>query len=259
MTSGLGAQAVAQRLAERLARVLERFGAFLYARVQRTAGVEAALRAEADVHGLRDDVRDHGLECRDGRFLDRLEDRVEDLLLGYLEEPSYDDPRRSRRASDCQLGQSEGERCRRLSRDDFRCEDRQLGDHRDFHADDESGSGIQRDGDDLRHGARVGEIARATGELLPRAVESIDGVAGVLGDHIAGSCDALLLEALYSGREVTPLLGALHQLVFVCRGPVEAHHFKDPFKCARQHQRHGCVPPTGNNSDMYRDKGNEKA
>nr|WP_229894176.1 hypothetical protein [Streptomyces glebosus] len=259
MMSGLGAQAVAQRLPERLPRVLERVGAFLNARVQRTAGVEAALRAEADVHGLRDDVRDHGFECRDGRFLDRLEDRVEDLLLGYLEELSYDDPCRSRRASDCQLGQSEGERCRRLGRDDFRCEDHQLGDHRDFHADDESGSGIQRDGDDLRHGARVGEIARATGELLPRGVESIDGVAGVLGDHIAGSCDALVLEFLHPGREVPPFLGGLHQLVFVCRGPVEPHHFKDPLKCVRQHQRHGCVPPAGINSGMYRDKGNEEA
>ncbi|WP_327701470.1 hypothetical protein OG530_05765 [Streptomyces decoyicus] len=74
-------------------------------------------------------------------------------------------------------------------------------------------------------------------------METVDGIAGVLRQHIAGRLDALMLEVLHPGREIPPLLGGFHQLVLVSRGPVEPEHFKDPLKCVRQHQRHGLRSP----------------
>ncbi|MEJ8646500.1 hypothetical protein WKI65_00050 [Streptomyces sp. MS1.AVA.3] len=62
MVPGLGARTVTQRLGERLPGVLQRIDAFLGALLHRAAGVESVLRIEVHVHGLRDDIRDHGLK-----------------------------------------------------------------------------------------------------------------------------------------------------------------------------------------------------
>ncbi|WP_326622369.1 hypothetical protein OG863_35085 [Streptomyces decoyicus] len=243
MMPGLGPRTVTQRLGERLAGVLERIDAFLGALLHRAAGVEAVLRIEVHVHGLRDDIRDHGLKRRDRGLLGRLQGRVEELLGNFLDDLPHDRTGRGGRRHGRHFGQSEGERRRCLSRDDFRCKDRQLGDHRDFHPDDESGRGVQGGGDGVRGATGVGEVARAARELLPRGVEAVDGVAGVLRQHIARRPDTLMLEILHPGGEIPPLLGGIHQLVLVRRGPVEPEHFKDPLKCVRQHQRHGLRSP----------------
>ncbi|MEV0369797.1 hypothetical protein AB0I10_08220 [Streptomyces sp. NPDC050636] len=151
--------------------------------------------------------------------------------MGYLlEEFAQDHPRGGGRAHRAELGQTQGEWSGGLGCDDLDRQDDQLGDHRHFQPDDEHRRGVHAHGDQLGTLAGVVEVARASGELLPGLVEALDGVAGALGEDVAGGARATGLEGLHISGELAPGVGALHHLVFVACGPFEATHLENPLK-----------------------------
>ncbi|MDC7339112.1 hypothetical protein PQR15_24660 [Streptomyces lydicus] len=127
--------------------------------------------------------------------------------------------------------------------DDFGRQYHQLGDNRDFHADDEAGGRLEGEGDDLRRLTGIVEVARTAAELVPCLAEALDRVAGVLAEHVGRRRDAPRLVPLHLCGERAPHLGALDQLVLVGGGPLEAEHLEDPLKRIRQHHGQGGIPP----------------
>ncbi len=242
--AGPAARAVAQGLGEGLAGVLERLRAGVRAGLGAAADVEALLGPEVHVHALRDGIGDHGLQRGDGGLLDRLDDRLDQGLARFLEDAAHDQTGGLGGARGADFGQAEGEGGGRLSCDDLCRKDRQLGDHRDFHPDDDPGAGVQREGDELGGRTCIVEVAGAVaGELLPGPAEAVDAVTGVGRQHVAGRRDALGLQLLDGVRELPPSVGGLVHLVLVARRPVVAEHFEDPLQPVRQHERHGFHPP----------------
>ncbi|MEV5594408.1 hypothetical protein [Streptomyces sp. NPDC052496] len=225
-----GAGAVAQGLAEGGAGVLQGLLALFVTLLGGAAQVVARLLAEVLLDGLGHQVGDHGFQSGDKGFLGGLQHRLQYLLGHLFEEFAQNQPRGGGRAQRAELGQTQGEGGGGLSRDDLDRQDHQLGDHRNLQPDDEHRRGVQANGDQLGALAGVVEVARAAGELLPGLAEALDGVAGVLGEDVAGGGHATGLETLHIGGELAPGVGALHHLVFVACGPLEATHFENPLK-----------------------------
>ncbi len=238
-----GAGAVAQGLAEGGTGVLQGLLALFVPLLGGPAQVVARLLAEVLLDGLGDQVGDHGFQRGDKGFLGGLQYRLQYLLGHLLEEFAQNQPGGGGRAQRAELGQAQGEGGGGLGRDDLDGQDDQLGDDRHLQPDDEHRRGVQADGDQLGALAGVVEVARAAAELLPGLGEALDGVAGVLGEDVAGGAHATDLEALYVGGELAPGVGAFHHFVFVAGGPLETAHFENPLKCVRQHQSHDEEPP----------------
>ncbi|USA03284.1 hypothetical protein NCG97_25830 [Streptomyces lydicamycinicus] len=241
--SGAAAGAVAEAFAEGFAGVLEGVGGGLLALLGGAAEVVALLRAEVLVDGLGDEVGGHGLQRGDHRLLGRLHDRVKELLGDLLEDPADHLTGGQCGGRAANFGQAEGEGGRGLGRDDFRGQNRQLDDHGDLHADDQRGGGLEGERDDLGRLRGIVEVPRVAGELLPRLAEALDGIAGVLREHIARVGGTPGLMPLHLRREIAPDLRAFQQLVFVRVRPVEAEHVQDPLKRIRQHDRQGGGSP----------------
>ncbi|MFE7894210.1 hypothetical protein [Streptomyces sp. NPDC057412] len=244
--AGLLAQAVADALGERLRALLERV------QTSRTTGLEggtdvvALLSAEADVHRLADEVGDDRLDRRDGRFLHRLHDRLEQSLLQLVEEAADDETGDLGGAEAGDLGQAEGERGGGVRGDDLDCQGDQLGDDRPLGELDEVGAGLQHVCDEERGLGGVAEVAVSAAtavELLVRLDELVDRLTGVVRGDLTGGAVRRAVQLVDLLAELPPHLGTVSELVLVRCRPSVAQHLEHPLELVRQHHRHSRKHP----------------
>ncbi|MER7379999.1 hypothetical protein [Streptomyces lanatus] len=240
-------QTVPHPLRERLRALPKGIDARLAARLDGGADVVAFLRAEADVHGLADEVGDDRLDRRDHGLFQRLDDRLDQGLLELVEDPSDDQPGDLGGAEAGDLGQAEGEGCGGVGGDDLDRQGDQLGDHRplgDLHDD---GAGVQNGRDEERGFGGAAKIAvasaTATVEFLVRLDELVDRFTGVVRGDLARGAVRPGVEPLDLLAELPPLGGAVSELVLVRRRPLVAQHLENPLELVRQHHRHSRKHP----------------
>ncbi|WP_330356492.1 hypothetical protein [Streptomyces chartreusis] len=233
-------QAVADALGEGLRGLLQGVQARLATGLDGGADVVALLGAEADVHGLPDEVGDDRLDRGDRRLLHRLDDRLHQRLLQLVEEAAHDQPCDLGGAETGDLGQTEGEGRGGMRGHDLDGQGDQLRDHRPLGEFHQVGAGLHHVRDDEGGLCRVLEVAVASAavELLVRLGELVDRLAGVVRQDLPGAGVGRGVQAVDLLAELPPQRGRVSELVLVSRGPPVAQHLENPLELIRQHHRH---------------------
>ncbi|MEU1854153.1 hypothetical protein ABZ499_34075 [Streptomyces sp. NPDC019990] len=239
-------QAVADAFGEGLRALPEGVEACLAAGLHGGADVVALLGAEADVHGLPDEVADHRFDRGDRGLLHRLDEGLDHGLLEFVENAPDDQAGGLGGGQARCRGQAEGDGCGGRGGGDLDGQGDQLGDHGPLGELDEVGAGLQDVRDEERGLGGVAEVAvlaASTVELLVRLDELVDRLTGVVSRHRAGAAVGLGVQLGDLLAELPPHDGAIPELVLVRRRPLVAQHLENPLELVRQHHRHSRSTP----------------
>lgn len=173
-------------------------------------------------------------------MLHGLGGRLHDLTFDLVEDLADDQAGGLGGARGTELGQTQGEGCGGLCRDELGGQHDELDDDGDFSGENGEGGGIEGDGDHLGRRGGVTKVVvaavPAAGKGTPFVGKALDRLSGVGGDDLTGCRRALGGRLIDRLGEVAPGLGALVELVLVGIRPVVAEQIQDPSNLAWQRQ-----------------------